>query len=366
MAMTVRLSRVLAAAESEGLDVLALVPGPNLRYVTEMAFFLSERPIIALLPVDAQPAIVLPDLEAGKATAAGFRTFSYSDEEGYVLAFHQACASLELASARIGVEALRMRVLEARILERYCSGAELVAVDDLFACQRQVKDTEELEAMRRAVDVAERAFLAWVPTLRAGMTEREAAARLVGTLLTGGADALAFNPIVAGGPRGALPHATPSDRPFAQGDWIVVDWGAEVDGYCSDLTRALVIGAPEGEMLSLHGIVAAANEAGRAAVAPGFVAEAVDQAARSVIEAAGYGAQFFHRTGHGLGLEAHEPPYIVAGNAMALQPGMTFTVEPGIYLAGRGGVRIEDDVVVTEYGVETLTTLSRRPFMVSA
>ncbi len=359
-----RVEQVLARAEAEGLDALALVPGPNLRYLTGMGFFLSERPIVVLLPVDRRPAVVLPELESAKAEAAGFDTFPYRDEEGYALAFHEACAALELADARLGIESFRMRLLEARILERFAPNVGLVPVDEILAELRSIKDTAELNAMRRAVQVAEEAFLTWLPLLRVGMTEREAAARLVGTILGGGADGLAFNPIVAGGPRGALPHAEPGDRPFQEGDWVVVDWGARVEGYVSDLTRALVVGQPAGELLRIHEIVRQANEAGRAAVAPGVTAEEVDRAARAVIEAAGYGRAFFHRTGHGLGLEEHEPPYIVNGNTLELAPGMTFTVEPGVYLEGIGGVRIEDDVAVTATGGMTLTTLERAPFVI--
>ena len=139
-----------------------------------------------------------------------------------------------------------------------------------------------------------------------------------------------------------------------------------MDGYCSDLTRAVVVGEPTGQMREIHQIVLAANEAGRAVVAPGLEAQAIDAAVRAVIEAAGYGPQFLHRTGHGLGLQEHEPPYIVSGNELSLRPGMTFTVEPGIYLPGVGGVRIEDDVVVTSSGGKSLTTLSRAPFVVPA
>ena len=353
-------------AEAEGLDALALVPGPNLLYLTGLSFFLSERPVVALLPVEGGAVIVLPELEAGKAREVGFQAFPYTDEEGYALAFHEACASLELSDARIGVETLRMRLLEARILERFAPGVDFVPVDDLYAELRMVKSAHELDAMQRAVRVAEEAFKAWVPLLHAGMSEREAASRLVGALLGSGADGLAFDPIVAGGPRSALPHAVPGERPFQVGDWVVVDWGARVDRYCSDLTRAVVMGEPSGQLQEVHSIVVAANAAGRAAVKPGVLAEEVDAAARSVIEATRYGPRFFHRTGHGLGLEEHEPPYIVAGNRLALEPGMTFTVEPGIYLEGVGGVRIEDDVAVTESGVLTLSTLSRAPFVVRA
>lgn len=359
-----RVEQMAQLAESRGLDALALMPGPNLFYATGLSFFISERPIVALCPVDAPLALVLPEFEASKAASAGYAVFTYTDEEGYALAFHEACASLELAEARLGVEALRMRLLEARILQRYAPGVELAPADDLFAELRMVKSAAELDAMQCAVAVAEHAFELWLPQLRVGMTEREAAARLIAALLANGADALAFDPIVCGGPNGAMPHAHPGNRPFQPGDWVVVDWGAVADGYVSDLTRMVVFGEPSGQLAEVHEVVLRANEAGRAAVAPGVEAQAVDAAARAVITAAGYGAQFTHRTGHGLGLEAHEPPYIVAGNAQSLASGMTFTVEPGVYLEGVGGVRIEDDVVVTPSGVQTLTTLSRNAFVV--
>lgn len=356
------LEQLLDLAQTEGLDAVALMPGPNLLHLTGYSFHLSERPTLALFPVDQPPVIVLPAMEAGKV--AEIETFTYTDEEGYALAFHEACATLELVEARIGVEALRMRLLEARILQRYASGSELVPADHLLSQLRLQKSASEVAAMRRAIAVAELAFQEWLTELRPGMTEREAAARLVARLLTGGADAISFDPIVVGGPNGALPHAVPGTRTLAVGDWLVVDWGAFVDAYASDLTRVVTLGMPSGPLVAIHEIVLRANEAARAHAAPGVSAEAVDAAARAVITAAGYGAQFTHRTGHGLGLEVHEPPYIVAGNAMSLKPGMTFTIEPGIYLPGIGGVRIEDDVLVTEHGLETLSTLPRTPFVV--
>jgi len=358
------LARLLESAQAEGLDAIALVPGPNLLYLTGCGFHLSERPTVALFSVDQPPVMVLPALEVGKVPF--METFSYTDEEGYAIAFHEACVALELAEARIGVESLRMRLLEARILQRFASGAQLVPADDLLGRLRMAKSPAELAAMRRAIAVAETAFLGWLAELRLGMTEREAAARLVARLLTGGADAVSFDPIVVSGPNGALPHAVPGSRQLCFGDWLVVDWGAFVEGYASDLTRTVTIGPPTGPLCAIHDLVLRANEAGRAVANPGVTAEAVDAAARAVITAAGYGANFTHRTGHGLGMEVHEPPYIVGGNSIPLLPGMTFTVEPGVYLEGVGGVRIEDDVLVTEYGAETLSTLPRAPFVVSA
>ncbi len=360
-----RLEKILNLAQAQGLDALALMPGPNLEYITGLEFYLSERPVVGFFTADAQVAFVLPELEAPKAESLDIRAFPYTDEEGYALAFHEACAQLELVEIRLGVEAFRMRVLESRILQRYVPGMVLVPADALFAELRMLKGPDEVGTMRRAVAVAESAFREWVSQLQVGMTEREAAARLVAALLTGGADSLSFEPIVASGPHGGLPHAVPGDRMFQSGDWVVVDWGAFVDGYASDITRAVVLGKPQGELLKIHEIVLDANQAGRQAVRAGVEAQAVDAAARAVIEQAGYGARFFHRAGHGLGMEIHEPPYIVAGNSMPLKAGMTFTVEPGIYIEGLGGVRIEDDVVVTSDGVETLTSLPRVPFVVS-
>lgn len=364
--LTSRLESITMIAESQGLDALALMPGPNLFYATGLSFFISERPVVVLCPVDASPAIVLPELEAGKAENLGFEVFTYTDEEGYALAFHEACATLELAEARIGVEALRMRLLEARILQRYAPDVDLIPADELFADMRIIKNAAELEATRRAIAVAEQAFRLWAPQLHIGMTEREAAARLIATLLSNGAEGLAFSPIVCGGPNGALPHAHPANRPFQPGDWVVVDWGATVDGYMSDLTRMVVFGEPAAPLVDVYDIVLRANAAGRAAAGPDTEAQTVDAAARAIIEASGYGPQFMHRTGHGLGLESHEPPYMVAGNTQLLEPGMLFTVEPGIYLSGIGGIRIEDNVVVTQEGAETLTTLSREPFIIPA
>ncbi len=359
------LDKVTSLALEQGLDALALMPGPNLFHLTGLSFFISERPVLLLIPVDAEPAVVLPELEAGKAEQAGIQAFTYTDEEGYALAFHEACAHLELAEARIGVEALRMRVLEARILQRYAPDVILSPADDLFAELRMVKDESELDAMRRAAEIAEEAFQDWLTFIHVGMSEQEAAGKLTAALFAFGAERLAFDPIVCGGPNGALPHAVPGARHFRSGDWVVVDWGAVVSGYHSDLTRMVVFGEPRGELLKVHDLVLRANKAGRAAVAPGVQAQSVDNAARVVIDDGGYGVQFMHRTGHGLGLEAHEAPSIVSGNTLLLSPGMTFTVEPGVYLAGVGGVRIEDDIVVTSHGAETLTSLSREPFVVT-
>jgi Xaa-Pro dipeptidase len=169
-----------------------------------------------------------------------------------------------------------------------------------------------------------------------------------------------FKPIVASGPNSALPHATPTDRKLKNGDLLIIDWGATVNGYISDITRTFAIGEIDTELEEIHTIVQRSNAAGREAIQPDVPCEVIDQASRSVIDNAGYGPFFIHRTGHGIGLEAHEHPNIREGNLQILTPGMTFTVEPGIYLPDRGGVRVEDNVIVTESGGESLSTYNRQ------
>ena len=358
---TNRLSRLIEQASAHGFDVVALVPGPNLFYLTGLSFHLSERPVVALFPVDRPPAIVLPALEAAKVeqTTIGLDVFPYTDEEGHTSAFQSACAALELAECVVGVEALRARLLEVRLLERYAPGCRILPAEEVLAELRMYKDERELEQMRRAIVITETALQATMDQVRAGVTEREVVALLKIEMLQAGGEGESFSPIVVAGPNAASPHATSSDRSIQRGETIVVDCGVTVGGYAADITRTFAVGELELEMAQVYEVVRAANEAGRAAVRPEVPAEEVDRAARAVIEEAGYGQYFIHRTGHGLGLEVHEPPYIVAGNQRPLQPGMTFTVEPGVYLPGRGGVRIEDDVLVTPGGVESMTAFPR-------
>ena len=354
-----RLSGLVERMGARKMDALALVPGPNLFYLTGLSFHLSERPIVALFPQVGHPVAVLPELESTKAERSRIEmeVFSYGDEVGYGDAVRKACS--RFSNCTIGVEALQMRVLELRVLERHGVGCQFVPAEGLLAELRIRKDAQEIEQMRRAVAASEAALRATLTHVEPGMTERDLASRLKIEMLLAGGEAQAFEPITAAGPNAASPHAVPSDRAIQPGETIVVDFGTSVGSYLADITRTFSIGALSREFVEVYDVVAAANEAGVAAAGPGIPAKVVDRAARGVIEESGYGEYFTHRTGHGLGLEVHEQPYIGAGNGRLLQPGMVFTVEPGIYLPGRGGVRIEDDVLVTSSGVERLTTFPR-------
>jgi Xaa-Pro aminopeptidase len=220
------------------------------------------------------------------------------------------------------------------------------------------KEPGEVERLRRAGAAADRVALRLREERFSGRTERELARIVAEMTVDEGHDLAAFS-IVAAGPDGASPHHEPGDRVVAAGDAVVVDFGGSLDGYHSDTTRCFHVGPPSAAVLAVHEVVRQAQEAGVAAVAPGVAAEEIDRAARDVIEDAGYGDAFIHRTGHGIGLEVHEEPYLVAGNDQILDTGMAFSVEPGIYLPGSFGIRIEDIVVVGDAGAERLNE-SRR------
>jgi Xaa-Pro dipeptidase len=253
-----------------------------------------------------------------------------------------------------------MRVMELHLVEEAFPLEGVDEAEPIFARLRMTKDEHELDKMREAVTVAERALMATLPFLRAGLTEREAAAELLTQTIRAGSDSeLPFAPIAASGPNSALPHATITDRRLQPGDLLTLDWGAARDGYVADLTRTFAVGEIDPELKRIYELVKDANAAGRAAAWPGVTCADVDAAARTVIAAGGYGEFFVHRVGHGLGLEGHEDPSVHGQNQTRLEAGMTFTVEPGIYLPGRGGVRIEDDVVVTADGGESLSTWPR-------
>ncbi len=357
-----RLARLQKQILLHGLDGVALMPGPNLAYISGIHSRASERPLLLFIPADDDPAIVIPTLEAMKAEAAGIapdRIFAWSDDEGYTGAFQQACAHLELSDYLLGVEALHMRVLELELLKRYAPGLQTAHAEPLLMHLRLQKDEKELAAMTTAVAVAENAMHRLLPRIQAGMTEKQVAALLVQELLLGGAESIAFGPIVSTGPNGASPHAVPTERRLAAGDLLVIDWGCFVQDYPSDITRTFAVGRLDAEAARIYETVRRANEAGRLAARPGATGRDVDRAARSVIAAAGYGEQFIHRTGHGLGLEVHEPPFMMEANTEPLTVGNVFTVEPGIYVPGLGGVRIEDNLVITPTGHHCLTTFPR-------
>lgn len=359
--MNPRFTRLFEAMQANQLDAVALNPGPTLTYLTGLSFHLMERPTLLLAALPDKVAVVLAELEKGKTDALGFSAFTFNDNPAtWGEVFTRAVNALGLNGKRIGIEPTRLRFLELRLLEKAAPTAQIISGEVVLNQLRLRKDANEILAMRNAVQIAQKALLATLPVVKPGVTERDVASELSLQLLRAGSDPeMPFAPIVASGPNSANPHAVPTERRLTSGDLLVIDWGAAYHGYFSDLTRTFAIGDVEPEFKRIAELTAQANAAGRAAGKPGIRAGDVDHAARLVIDSAGYGAAFFHRTGHGLGMEGHEPPYMFAENDLILEPGMTYTVEPGIYLVGRGGVRVEDNVVITAAGCETLSDLPR-------
>ncbi len=358
-----RFDKLNASLQSSGLEAVILNPGPTLTHLTGLSFHLMERPVVLMFAKDQVPAIVLPELELQKVASLPYplQVFSYPENPSeWDNAFRKAVQALALDGKRIGVEPRQLRLLEFRHVKTGAPEAEYPDASEVLSALRLKKDRAEVEAMRRAVKIAQEALEATIPLIKIGMTEKELSSELVVQLLRHGSEPeMPFAPIVSGGPNSANPHASPTERKLQTGDLLVVDWGASYDGYISDLTRTFAVGNVDAEYKTIHKIVQEANAAGRAAAGPGIPCAEVDKAARAVIEKAGYGQYFTHRTGHGIGMEGHEEPYMRGDNMQLLEPGMAFTVEPGIYLPDRNGVRIEDNVVITPSGADVLSDMPR-------
>ncbi|MCW2899845.1 MAG: peptidase [Streptosporangiaceae bacterium] len=356
---TERLARVQEATARAGLGAVMLTPGPDLRYVTGYDAIQLERLTCLVVPAADAPFLVVPRLElpAAQASPAGALDIEW-------VAWHETDDPLPLVAgrlprgvARVGV-ADRMWAVMALRLRDAMPGAEQVPAGRVLRELRMRKSAAEVDALREAGGAIDRVHQIVPKLLRPGRTEREVAKDIAEAIMAEGHSTVDFV-IVGSGPNGASPHHEVSDRVIESGDPVVVDiGGAMPSGYCSDETRTYVVGRPPADFLAYYEVLHEAQLAACEAVRPGVTPEAVDAAARDIIAAAGYGEFFVHRTGHGIGLETHEEPYIVAGNTEPLEAGMAFSIEPGIY-PGAHGARIEDIVVCTEAGHERMNLVDR-------
>ncbi len=358
-----RLELAAAAAAEAGLAALLLSPGPDLRYLTGYDAHQLERLTCLTVPAagadGGRPFLVVPRLELPAAQASGAGDLRLElipwdeTDDPYAL----VAKRLGPVTGRIGLSD-RMWALMVLGIRDALPGADQVLASTALRGLRMRKTPAEVAALREAGEAIDRVHARVPGWLRAGRTERQVAADIADAILEEGHARVDFT-IVASGPNAASPHHDVSGRVLLRGDAVVVDIGGTMpSGYCSDCTRTYVIGTPPPEFAAYYEVLRGAQDAACAAVRPGVTAEAVDAAAREPITAAGYGEYFVHRTGHGIGLECHEDPYIVSGNTEPLQPGMAFSIEPGIY-PGPHGARIEDIVVCTEQGCERLNNASR-------
>lgn len=333
------------------LDALLISHGPNVRYLTGFtgsAGLLLLTPDRTLLITDFRYTEQAPEETRGAADVA---------TEGSNL-WDRLRRVLETGPRRrLGFERDHLTVRDAERLSRL-EVAEPVPTSELVESERVIKDAGEVEAIRAAAALAHAALAELLPTVRAGETEREVAARLELALRRRGSEWHPFQTIVAAGPRSALPHARATARPIGRGEWLLIDFGAELDGYCADITRTVIVGGKaDGRQREIYRIVAEAQRAAIAGLRPGMSGRDADALARDVIEAAGYGEAFGHSLGHGLGLEIHEAPRLARTAREPIPAGAVVTVEPGIYLQGWGGVRIEDDVYLAADGARGLTDI---------
>jgi Xaa-Pro aminopeptidase len=347
-----RAGRLRARLGDAGCDALLVTAPANVRYLTG---FTGSAGTVLVLP---DRMVVATDGRYRTQVAEELAAARVEAEVavGGVAAQQEVLGRALPAGTRLGLEAEHVAWAEHGRLARAWPGVALVATAGLVEGLRRVKDEGEQARIEAAAAVADAALAAVLPLLGRRPTEAEVALALDTEVRRLGADGPAFPTIVAAGPNGAKPHARPSARPVERGDLVVLDFGACVDGYRSDMTRTVAVGGPPtGVLADVAAVVAEAQAAGVAAVRAGVAAADVDRACRSVIEAAGFADAFVHGTGHGVGLDVHEAPAVAATSPDTLAAGDVVTVEPGVYLPDHGGVRIEDSVVVTEGGCRVLT-----------
>jgi len=353
-----RMACAAEQAENAGLTGILVAPRPDLLYLAGYApVAITERLTMLVLQTGRDPAMILPSLERPDAEhAASAGTIALTEWSDGSDPYAAAAPLLDPAgSYAISDSAWALQLLG---LQEALPGTRYVSMTSALPMLRAVKDDDELERLSAAGAAADATFQEILKVRFAGRKETEVAADLASLLMDHGHSQVDFT-VVGSGPNGANPHHEAGDRTIQDGDMIVLDFGGLKDGYGSDTSRTIHVGEPTDEEREVHDIVRGAQQAGFEAVRPGVACQAIDRAARRVIADAGYGGQFIHRTGHGIGLTTHEPPYMVEGETHALEPGMCFSIEPGIYLSGRFGVRIEDIVTVTRDGGRRLNHTAR-------
>ncbi len=356
-----RLRRAQEELVRQGVDLLLVGPSSDFRYLTGHDAHLSERLTLLLLPREGNPTVVVPVLEAPTVADRRDLVDVHTWEETQAPADLVATLAGGVAGKTVAVGDQLWSVFLLR-LQAAMPGATWISATPAMRTLRMIKDFRELELLQDAARRTDDAWEEFITQPLAGQTEREALERL--SALTRQRGLAGAWGLCASGPNSASPHHATSDRVIQPGDAVIFDWGGTIEGYYSDVTRTVHVGEPSDEFRRVYDIVYRANQATLDAVQPGVPCEALDEAARDLITGEGYGAAFLHRVGHGLGLDVHEEPYLVAGNDLPLRAGMVFSDEPGIYLEGRFGVRIEDAVLCTDTGGERLNNATRELIIV--
>ncbi len=353
------LDELRAVADACGAEAVALVPGPNFTRTVGQAFMSHERPFVLVVPVKGAPAAIVPNLELGSWAQVNFdgAVYDWRDQDGYMPAFEALAQEMPLHS--LAVEGQVMRVFVHHALKTAMPDLQIIDAEREISGLRMIKTDDDIAALEEAIQISERALARILEGVRVGQTEKEIERALIQALFAEGADGLAFEPIVAAGENSARPHAHARDVPVAPGDALLFDFGAKTRGFCADITRTVFVGHATDEGAEVYDTVLRANQAGHDVTRAGVTAHEIDDVVTGVLEASPYAERIRTKTGHGLGREVHEAPYIMRGNHEVLPAGAVYTNEPGLYALGKFGVRIEDDVLVTNGGSRSLTTFPK-------
>lgn len=362
---TTRRKAVQRSMANMGIDLLAVWPGENMHYLLGYHPRPDERLCFLFLTPDEE-GLLVPELNAVELREhVTLPLETYTDEAGPTVALSQLADRLNFATVKTLALDETMRTDFTLLLLEQSNGAHSILATSLLGGYRMRKDKEEIALIQQNAVTADRAMQSALAAIRVGATEREVADMARETFSKAGVDRINFT-IVASGPNGAFPHHYTGKRVLQPGDAVVIDVGAREHGYNSDITRMAYVGNLSQTYLKVHEIVDEALQTALSAVRPGVMACDIDKAARSVIARAGYGDYFVHRTGHGLGLNGHEPPYVTESSELILEEGMVFSIEPGVYLPGEFGVRLEEIVAITSSGVHVFSQLSREVHCVAA
>lgn len=348
----------MASMHANGVDATFIVPGPNLFYFTGLRIKQSERLTFIVILSNGEVHSFFPEVEQDKFKEVFENNMiSYKDEEGIEEALQHLKAVLPSRDLIIGMEYNNCRVTEYQIFQSF--GDVLIDTDHIINSLRLIKEDKEIAELQNAAHVLEESFRATLPLIKAGIPEIEVAAQLEYEMKKRGSTGTPFETIVASGSRGASPHGRASEKKMEEGELVVIDFGCIINGYVGDICRTVPIGKISNEAEKVYEIVKEAQKNAVNSVRPGISAGEIDAAAREFILSNGYGEFFTHRTGHGLGISPHEAPYIMHKDERILEPGMVFSVEPGVYLPNGFGIRIEDTIVVTEDGNKNLMKLEK-------
>jgi Xaa-Pro dipeptidase len=358
--MANRLNKVETIFKNSDLDLVAIVPGSNFRYLTGGNFHLMERPTVLLIAKSAKPVVILPILELDVFNKLDIdaEIITWQDKDGYIDAFRKASEIIGKVNS-IGVEGQRIRFFESSALQEVFPAAKIINAHSLISKVRLLKDSKEIKTLKEAISISEKSLSNTLNFIKENKTELQIKNFLIQELYKNGAEGLSFDPIVLASKNSALPHGHSGNYELKKGDAILFDFGASINGYNADITRTFFLNSANEYQKDFYNVVLKANLVGNEKSVVNNTLDNIDDSVLKLLEQSQYSEFIVHKTGHGLGLDVHEDPYVMRGNLEKIESGMVITIEPGLYNPNLLGVRIEDDVFITSEGPEILTDFAK-------